>query len=242
MSYILDALKKAERERGLAGVPTLEAIHDLPKNNHSFAWAALGIVVLCVLTVLWLFYPSNKKNLRAPAPEIAGANQSPIQPSAVSLPAVIPLQTERPIEAPVLPLKKTAEKTDATISGPSSDAHLKKAKPEVETQVLSPKQANTASLEVRENAAQSNIPFRNGESTSLAVQARSISFQDAVDGMTMSIHLYSENKAERMVFINGKKYLEGDSLEQGIFLESITPEGAVLRSGGEHAILRQGSR
>jgi general secretion pathway protein B len=242
MSYILDALKKAERERGLAGVPTLEAIHDLPKRNHSVTWTVSGIVVLCVLTVLWLLHPSNKKDLRAPVPEIAGADQSPIQPSAVSLPAVIPLQPVHPIETPVVPPKRTAEKPDAAMSSSSSDAYPKKAKPEVETQVLAPKQANPASFEVREKAAQPNIPSRNGESTSPAVQAKPISLHDAVAGMTLSIHLYSENKAERMVFINGKKYYEGDSLEQGIFLESITPEGAVLRSGGERAVLRQGSR
>jgi general secretion pathway protein B len=241
MSYILDALKKAERERGLADVPTLEAIHELPKSNHPGRWTALGIIIFCVLTVLLLFYPFNKKD-SSPAPEIAGASQSPAIPSAMFLPAVVPSQPPQLTDNPALTLKKMVKKTDIAISDPSSDAHLKKAKPDAARQVSSPKQTEPVSLEDVEDAAQSKLPFRNGESTSLIVQNKPISFQDTVAGMSMSIHLYSENRAERMVFINGKKYFEGDSLEQGIFLESITPEGALLRSGGERVVLRQGSR
>lgn len=64
------------------------------------------------------------------------------------------------------------------------------------------------------------------------------SLQEAMDGMTMSILFYSENKAERLVFINGRKYVEGDTIDGRYLLESITPEGAVLSCEGERAILR----
>jgi general secretion pathway protein B len=242
MSYILDALKKAERERGLSEMPTLETVHDFPKSNRFGIWTALGLLVLCMLTALWLFYPSRKKVLHSPASEVVGANQGPVQSSA-ALPSVAVLsQPVRPIETPVLPLKKMIGKPDSAVSSPSSGDRLNNAKPDVAKQVLSPKQADPASLETLENAAQSKIPSRNMEAPSPAVQTKPLSLRDAVAGMNMSIHLYSENKAERLVFINGKKYFEGDSLEQGIFLESITPEGAVLRSGEERAVLRPGSR
>ncbi len=60
--------------------------------------------------------------------------------------------------------------------------------------------------------------------------------------MTMSIHFFSENKAERLVFINGKKYIEGDYVEGIYLLESITPEGAVLSYEGERAVLKPGNK
>jgi general secretion pathway protein B len=237
MSYILDALKKAERERGLAAVPTLEAIHDLPQRNHSGAWAALGILVLCVLTALWLLYPSKKKDLRPPSQEVASASQFPDRSANTPLLAVVPSQPMLPAETPGLPLNKAVDKTDLAIPGPSSGARLSNAKPNTVARVLTP-----GSSDNLENVAQTKIPSRNVEAPSPAVQAKTASLNDEVAKMNMSIHLYSENKAERLVFINGKKYFEGDSLEQGIFLESITPEGAVLRSGGERAVLRPGSR
>jgi hypothetical protein len=60
-------------------------------------------------------------------------------------------------------------------------------------------------------------------------------------GMTLSVHMYSERPEDRMVFINGRRYLEGELVERRYLLESITPEGAVLRLGGERETLRPGN-
>ena len=64
------------------------------------------------------------------------------------------------------------------------------------------------------------------------------SLKEAVNGMTLSILVFDENKADRMVFINGRKYGEGEYVEDIYFLESITLEGAVLTYRGERALLR----
>jgi hypothetical protein len=50
--------------------------------------------------------------------------------------------------------------------------------------------------------------------------------------------VYSDVAAERLVFINGRKYVEGQAIEGGIVLERITPEGAVLRHEGRRVVLR----
>jgi hypothetical protein len=41
-----------------------------------------------------------------------------------------------------------------------------------------------------------------------------------------------------MVFINGRKYVEGQVLDGGVLLERITPEGAVLRHADRSVVLR----
>jgi hypothetical protein len=56
--------------------------------------------------------------------------------------------------------------------------------------------------------------------------------------MSMTVLFYAENKAERLVFINGRRYAEGDLVEGQYLLESITLEGAVLSYEGERALLR----
>jgi len=43
----------------------------------------------------------------------------------------------------------------------------------------------------------------------------------------MSIMVYADEKAERMAFINGKKYGGGRHIDGHYLLESITPQGAV---------------
>jgi general secretion pathway protein B len=242
MSYILDALKKAERERGLSEAPTLEAIHDFPKRNHFGVWMTLGLLFLFMLIALWLFYLSGKQDARSAALKAADVSPRPIQSSTAPLSAVVPSQPISPIETPVLPLRKTVKKTDIIMLSASSGGHLNNARPDTAMRVLSSTQVDPVSSDNSENISQSKIPSRNVEAPSPVVQVKPSSLIAAVARMNMSIHLYSENKAERMVFINGKKYFEGDSLDPGIVLENITPEGAVIRSGEERVVLRPGSR
>ena len=60
--------------------------------------------------------------------------------------------------------------------------------------------------------------------------------------MMINIHVYSEASKDRFVFINGKKYLEGDYVDGQYLLEEITAEGAVLNHNGEKLILRPGHK
>ena len=59
MSYILDALKKAERERGLNKVPTLPTVHDIDEKPAGRIWfystAALAILVVAVGIFLFIW-------------------------------------------------------------------------------------------------------------------------------------------------------------------------------------------
>jgi len=56
--------------------------------------------------------------------------------------------------------------------------------------------------------------------------------------MNLSVLLYSDTPADRIVFINGRKYGEGDHIDGKYLIESITLEGAVLSYQGERAVLR----
>jgi hypothetical protein len=56
--------------------------------------------------------------------------------------------------------------------------------------------------------------------------------------LTLDVLVYSDDPAGRLVFINGKKYLEGQTVEGDTIVEQITQEGAVLRQGGQRVVLR----
>lgn len=45
--------------------------------------------------------------------------------------------------------------------------------------------------------------------------------------------MYSDVPAQRMVFINGRRYGEGDTIEGGAVLERITPDGAIVNQHGQ---------
>jgi general secretion pathway protein B len=58
-----------------------------------------------------------------------------------------------------------------------------------------------------------------------------------VPPLRLDLHVYAARPEERFVMINMKKLHEGDSLPEGVRLESITPEGAVLSYNGSRFLL-----
>lgn len=58
------------------------------------------------------------------------------------------------------------------------------------------------------------------------------SLKEAIPKITLSFLVYSERPAERKVTINGKVLREGDQVSDGLKLESITQEGAILSYKG----------
>ena len=56
--------------------------------------------------------------------------------------------------------------------------------------------------------------------------------------LALDVLVYSEVPAERLVFINGRKYVEGQTLEGDAVVEQITPDGVVLQHQGRRIMLR----
>ncbi|WP_129776178.1 general secretion pathway protein GspB [Peristeroidobacter soli] len=53
----------------------------------------------------------------------------------------------------------------------------------------------------------------------------------------LDIHVNSQKPSERFVFVNMKKYLEGEVLKEGPTVERITPEGVILNQRGLRFLL-----
>ena len=53
----------------------------------------------------------------------------------------------------------------------------------------------------------------------------------------LDIHVYSEQPADRFVFINMGKYKEGDTLNEGPAVREIRPDGVVLEQGGTRFLM-----
>jgi hypothetical protein len=52
--------------------------------------------------------------------------------------------------------------------------------------------------------------------------------------------VYSDVPAQRLVFINGRRYAEGDKVDAETVVERITPEGAVVTRRGQSFALTSG--
>jgi general secretion pathway protein B len=239
MSYILDALKKAERERDIAHVPTLMTVHESGSSASAGRFWMLGGIGLATIALMtWLsvllLRPTDSTVstlVHTNAAEVSATSPSPeTQASSVTSvwheSAAIP--PNRGLSAEAAPVTPPARK-------PPTD----------ENRTLAPKQMQENLLPMVHSPLQPQtgvraVPPPAGEAATTVNESASkpLSFRESIAGMTMTILLYSESKAERMVFINDRKYLEGDLVEGRYLLENITPDGAVLSYQGERHLLR----
>ena len=97
MSYILDALKKAERERHLAKVPTVNTVHRISWDRGRPVW--LWIVVAAVLAnaavLIWVLRPETARE-KGTASTVGPAVSAPITPATPQAPAA---PADRPVVA-----------------------------------------------------------------------------------------------------------------------------------------------
>jgi general secretion pathway protein B len=248
MSYILDALKKAERERDIAQIPTLMTVHDTrderPRGRN---WMAIIACLTCVVLLVWLVVSLRKPDVgQIPS---QGDDKKDLQSPQLPNPSTIETQTTSPM--PVV--------TSANAGAPRTPAEPNKAIPDLPAKKPAPDGTGMTALkqsqqpETSPPAAKSPIqpsqvsqtPTQNtikGTPPSERVPSAPASLHEAMAKMTMTILLYSEVKSERMAFINDRKYIEGEYVDGRYLLESITPEGAWLSYQGEQALLRSKAR
>jgi general secretion pathway protein B len=125
MSYILDALKKAERDRHVAKIPTLHTVHGTPVERRRPQWMWIGAAVVLVnatLLLIWFLRPqpvAERLPRLAAVPTTSGpaaVDKPPASgPAAVDKPPAPP-QADKP--APASPAG-AATATPAPVPFPS---------------------------------------------------------------------------------------------------------------------------
>jgi general secretion pathway protein B len=62
--------------------------------------------------------------------------------------------------------------------------------------------------------------------------ADEVTARGGVPELHLDLHVYSNQPQQRFIFVNARKYREGDTLQEGPVVEQITPDGAVLNYRG----------
>lgn len=108
-------------------------------------------------------------------------------------------------------------------------------------QPVSPESLPTTSTENSLRASDlsaNNTKPAGTQAQSFDITDRESTLQQAMETMNISILMYAETPSDRLVFINGRKYVEGDYVDGSFFLETITPDGVVLSYEGVQAVLK----
>jgi general secretion pathway protein B len=267
MSFILDALRKSEHERQRQTGPALAEVPVAAPKPRSNVWATGAIALLLVNLVVigvMLIRKANREPEAAvptavPTPtQVAPAATAPA-PAQVTMTQTVPsaaaaspppmLQPARSAGPPGEGSRNSLE--DEMSEGPpmldsqmAADAASPPAGPPAVTrapsgrgsvvyeslpasaavgaqQYYAPPQARTAS-----QSAGPKLPT-----------ADEVTAAGGVPALNLDLHVYSTKPNERMVFVNSRKYREGDTLQEGPVVQTITPDGAILEFRGSRFLL-----
>jgi general secretion pathway protein B len=203
MSYILEALKKAEAERNGAThraapllPPFAAASKHPPAWRRPLPWAAMAALAVALAAAAWFSMRRDEPVRLAtpPAPDME-------KPALVAEAA-----------PPAEPVAKAAEpEPKKEKPAPKKTAEKKRPPPREETK--------TAAAPAPEPAV--------GTLQDLPAQ-----IQREIPVITVGGYIYSGTKADRSVLVNNRLLREGDEAAPGLVLEKMTPSGMVLNYKG----------
>lgn len=246
MSLILDALRKSEHQRQRQAGPGLAVVPERTVTQRPSTWLLLlgGLLLLNIIVLGALLLTGRQPP--ATAVTAPPATVSPAPPAATP-PAAAPPRTDsapaRTSPAPVT-LPTRARRDDVrpltTEVAPASAPARAAPAPAAETNTGQPATPRPAETTTGERLAGSSP----GTTQQATADARLPRFTDLVvrgelnvPHMRVDIHVFSAVPADRFVFINMRKYIEGQATQEGPQVERITRDGVVMDYQGQRFFL-----
>jgi general secretion pathway protein B len=251
MSFILDALKKSENARQRQIGP---AVAELPRRRYQterpwWAFVVAGLLLVNI-GVLILVLARNRDRIEpvttaAAAPLVAGnmgmaSRQSPPESTTV-LPARDSRATRfEPEPAPgrtgdlssladeaAIPLELAAESAGSAQTELPAPAAVRP----IQAPAVAPlaRTAPAPAAPAARAESQEILPTID----ELAAAGRTF------PALRLDIHVFGDTPAERFVFVNMRKYSEGQALQEGPTIERITDDGVILNQQGLRFVLQR---
>lgn len=239
MSYILEALRKAEQERKLGQPPSLQAVmqHEVAEPRpprRRLLWIALTIAVLLLLAVMTLLLLRQRSVPAEHAPPATPAAVSPADaatapaPAGAALPQDIASLDDLAVPQPPAATKDRASMETMPVPRAALPAAPRPAPPPVpqtETESVAEPEIDEAS---DVEAAMSEVPL---------LREMPPNYRADFPALSVEVHVYDEDPARRWIMTGGKRYREGEALSEGPRIAEITPEGIVFDHRGQRALV-----
>jgi general secretion pathway protein B len=253
MSFILDALKKSENDRQRQSGPALFEVRVAPPRSRFPLWAiavaTLLVINLSVIGWLMLRKPAAAASPAAQAAATPAPNAPP--PSAPAAPLVAAAQSA-PINPPVAQtMPPPASGTQAPIEMPPRNTGMQSTEP-----ALTDERSSTGGVNPDDYAPATEAPapgtntntstgtglfgghVTRGTESGLPTYEEAAS-KTSIPPVHLDLHVYAPDPRKRFVLVNMKRLYEGDSLPEGVKVDSITPEGAILSFRGSKFVLER---
>ena len=211
MSFILDALRKSELERQRQSGPSIAEL-PVARDDRRLPRALFAIGLLLVVNVgVLLFFL--------------------LRDTSGALPAVGVTSTTAPVVAAPVPAPATAE-VAPVVDSPVIDERV--TEPEVMPEATLPPPAPDPTL-----LPDASVTYSPGPVDDMPPPIGDLPAQvtAGLPELSVDLHIYSDDPAKRVVFINGRRYQRGGVLAEGPTVEEINREGVVLSYHGRRFLL-----
>lgn len=264
MSYILDALKRAERERKqgrqvsvLDEIPAAPTAEPQPRVPRLLVPIASGVVALGALVFALVVWRHHGGPAAPPAPPVAAAPVAP--PPAPPQPAPAPAQPpSATIEdggklatlddvyqapPPAAPGAPPADQAGPPPTGGASP--VRRAPPPAPPADQQGPPPDAGAPAPGSDAPPADVPQEQAPPPPAADQAppqqRQLTempenFRANFPAFTVDVHAYNSDPRRRFVLIGGKRYREGDTLTEGPRIIGIVAEGIVFEWQGQQVL------
>ncbi len=237
MSYILEALKKAEQKReqeqaqplpGLCGIPAAG-----PRKRRWWPYVLIGVLALNAGIMVW-WVGLWRGDDRTPVTEREASTPAPSAPAAANtLPRVVAV----PAPAPHGPVRAREEERQTYQAVPGRQAQVAGNS----TDPIARQDAPQAVLPVPTKTAAENLPPKEispvperklPKDRVLTLGELPAVIKSALPQFRISGHAYTPEPQNRVVRINEKILQEGQDLSPGVKIEEIVPGGVILTYRG----------
>jgi len=228
MSYILDALRKSERERSLGAVPDLDTVQQERPVMHASRWPwAVGVLLLFNVAIGIMFF------MKEPATVVIAESSEP----AEAVP-VVPVVPELPagVEKAPAPVAKPQQAQPLVSNDSLLPSNVNEAEPpptslaKVETLDIQP--ATNVSAPVESLADMPAEYLIEPEPAATDWTDMPADFRARVSRPDIDVHVYSDEPTRRFVLIDLQKYREGERVDSGLEIDSITQSGVIFSDHG----------
>jgi general secretion pathway protein B len=232
MSFILDALKKSESDRQRQGGPALFEVKVAPPRHALPPWAvAIAVLLVANLGVVAWFLLRHAATPGAPA-EAAASVRAPAALPAPPPSAAPPAAAPAPRSAMTAPAPAAAPAAAALASAPAAQPA---AAGEATAEPASNPDDFAPAAEPPPSGALGRV--KRGTDAGVPLYQQLIATPGTqLPQLRLDLHAYAERPEDRWVLINMHRLREGESLE-GVHVDRITPDGAVLSYQGSQFLL-----
>ena len=205
MSFILDAIKKSETERQRSRQPDVHSLQDSVPNAKS-APSTGNRLFLLIIAVVIIVAATWWLWLQV-APQLS----SKLSPRLVEI-----LQGSQAVQGNQAVQDSQVSTNEASTSVSGTQASVSST----------PNNAANINSYLADDALPPNSQIKE-------LWQLPADYQSMIPELEFSFHVFSNDPAERMIIINGRRMREGQMVSRGLTLRVITKTGVILHSGDQ---------